>query len=68
MFSAIFSVELEGAISRHLWEGVGGSCAQTLGIQPTLGRLIGEEDAPSADAPGVSPGFFEASGMTLVRG
>lgn len=46
-----FSVELDGALSRHLWEGVGGTCARTLGIQPSLGRLIGEEDAPSADAP-----------------
>lgn len=46
-----FSVELNGALSRHLSEGVDGACARTLGIQPSLGRLISEEDAPSAEAP-----------------
>lgn len=46
-----FSVELNGALSRHLWEGVQGTCAQTIGIRPSLGRLIGPEDAPSADSP-----------------
>lgn len=122
-----FTVELNGALSRHLWEGVQGTCAQIIGIRPSLGRLIGPEDAPSADSPApvvvlshrywqrsfasnpavlafalsfptaevrhvealppafrretdapgsevtaasdwVSPGFFEASGMSLIRG
>ena len=36
-----FSVELDGALSRRMWDGVDGTCARQLGIQASFGRLIG---------------------------
>ena len=38
------SMEINGATGRRVWEGVNGSCADVLRLQPTLGRLIGRED------------------------
>ena len=39
-----FSVQINGATSRRVWEGVDGSYAGVLRLRPTLGRLIGRED------------------------
>jgi hypothetical protein len=46
-----FSVRIKDATSRRVWEGVDGSCASVLRLQPTLGRVIGREDVPTPEQP-----------------
>ena len=44
-------VEVQGTVSPHTNEAVTGNCYRMLGVQPHIGRLLDERDAPDAGDP-----------------